>query len=282
MKKETFTLWYGQDDTSGYTGWNCKQHPEFDAVNPEGAYLLGHDLLEHFDMVDCTICAELFASGAMVYVRGPDYFGSLRNDRRLSNMSFSEILKNGIKSDLGLILEQIQDDYLGEKEANHIEGLSTWYQEALSSKQKLKEEDSDEYENIHEAISKAMLELITSNPSVFESSEFSENDAESIKEKLLRASEFVYLGAYRAKQKYPRGLAMYDIYKSITRLIQELQEFTEVLIDAWEVELELEVDYEEGKIKGTFSDPEIHHFIQSQLDSVYLSESELEMERELD
>lgn len=278
MKKETFTLWYGKDDTSGNTGWNCRQHPEFDAVHPEAAYLIGHDLLEHFDLIDCTICAELFATGAMVYVRGPDYFGSLRNDRKLSAMSFSEILKNGIKSDLGLILEYILEDSLSDKDTEHVQGLSSWYQEALNAKQKLKEEDSEEYDNIHEAISNAMITLIN----IESAYAFPEEDVDAIKEKLFRASEFVYLGAYRAKQKYPSGYVMYDIYKSITKLIQELQEFTGEIGGPWDVELSLEVDYEQGRIKGTFSDPEFHHYIQSQLDSVYLTDSELESSEELE
>lgn len=93
-----YEMYWEEDTFSGKAGLRWVNQPDFFPIaHLEEAYLMGHDLLEHFTMNDCSQEAEIFSIGACARVRGEDYFCYI-NHPTLSGWAMQDMLKDGMES----------------------------------------------------------------------------------------------------------------------------------------------------------------------------------------
>lgn len=114
-------------DTGYEPGFRWVNQPEFYPVGDKSnAYLLGHDLLEHFDMLDYSVEAEIFSLGAMIRTRlEGNYFQHLQ-DYRLNEKPNEDFLSEGIESEV----EALLDGWEPGDEFTHLGSSSQWMRRA--------------------------------------------------------------------------------------------------------------------------------------------------------
>lgn len=196
-------------------GFRWVNQPEFYPVGDKSiAYLLGHDLLEHFDMLDYSVEAEIFSLGAMIRTRlEGDYFQYLR-DYRLSEKPKEDFLSEGIESEIVSML----DGWESGDEFTHLGGSSQWMQRARNCRIQSK----DINELIEESIVSSRIR------GRFESF-FDTAHASKLTEDV---KSIVKLGYSMAKQRYkrysPEQLAL--TFKSISKAAMiTLDEYSDFL-----------------------------------------------------
>ena len=110
-------------------GLRWREQPEFYPISHKSsAYLMGHDLLEHFDMNDCSVMAEVFSVGAMIRVRGEDYFSLIKHPA-LNSTTLEELVIDGVLSEVHELLDNYSND-----EIVHLTEPSDWTRRALACK----------------------------------------------------------------------------------------------------------------------------------------------------
>lgn len=209
---------------SGGTGLRWLNQPEFYPIcSRQEAYLMGHDLLEHFNMNDCSQEAEIFSTGAMARVRGDEYY-HLINHPLLSGKSMDSLMGDGLADCL-----ETMWDYAPLVDAPFFQhlGHADSYWQTQANKARIRNR------SVEHALSDAAKAWEKSKLEQREDGEEFLPHQEYLLAHLEQAVNFARLGYAMACEKYRKYSVekMAILYKSITKLMEKfLQEAQEGLV----------------------------------------------------
>lgn len=248
---------------SGNKGIRWVEQPEFYPVSDKSnAFLLGHDLMEHFCLQDCSIAAELIATGARLVVRTETYFGMI-NHRSLNQLSSKDILVDSLKGDLSMCAELLLDHIVRNgvidffDEIPHLTEETQWTKKAMACAIRNKRflEQTPEYIDAFFEVKEYFLKAVSPDDVQF---------TEVVEKVFERIMAFVAYGFIHARQRYGK-FSEYDMaltYKAITHATERLLPALEY-VQEYE-KLFLNVNINKSTAHFVSQDRELHRFLKSE------------------